>query len=131
MILPTHLHNARSGNLVIFLLRTVLTVLLPALLRSVGHPFPFEPLRLQRIVFETLFASHAFGNNAFFDVVKNLFAFHFVMTLDACSRRKRAVTLQDFRRQNTCVGLNVVDVLSIISQQLPLILQELDEGMSG
>ncbi|EDP50574.1 conserved hypothetical protein [Aspergillus fumigatus A1163] len=32
---------------------------------------------------------------------------------------------------NTCVGLNVVDVLSIISQQLPLILQELDEGMSG
>lgn len=41
------------------------------------------------------------------------------------------MTLDDLLGQNACISLDVVDILGIVSQQFPFILQQTDEGMSG
>lgn len=118
----TDLHDPGSRKFVIVLIiRTVL--IFTVFLSAIGAPLAFHPLRFQQITIEPLLAFNTFRNDTFLDVFHDRVSWNLVLALETSGRSKRAVTLHDFIRKNTCIGLDVVNVLSIVGQKFILILK--------
>lgn len=91
--------------------------------------FPLQSLRFQRVLSDRFATSSAFGDFALSNVPEKGLSRNLELALDTRCRSKGSVALEHLLRKNSCISLNVVDVLSVVGQQLPLVLQQLDESM--
>lgn len=125
----TDLHDPGSRKFVIVLiLRTVL--IFAVLLSAIGASLPLHSLRLQQTITEFLLALDTFRNGTLLDVFHDRVSWDLVLALETSGRGKRAVALHDLIRKNARIGLNVVNVLSIVGQEFILILKQPDKPMS-
>lgn len=71
----------------------------------------------------------AFWDFAISDISENGITEDLELAFDTSGSGERSMTLYDLLRSDSRVGLDVVNVLGIVGQQLPLILQKLDESV--
>lgn len=95
----TDLHHTGGGEFIVFVVvRTILPVGFPTLLRCAGTALSLHTLWLQRIILELLPTRRAFRNDAFSDITEDLVTHDLIITLDARGRRERPVALHDVFR---------------------------------
>lgn len=117
----TDLHHSRSRNLIVVLIRTLVGDLTVFLL-TVGTSFALETLRLQFFFCDSLLAGGAVGDVPRPDLIEDRIARDIETTLHAGGRRKGSMTLYNLFREHTSICFDVIDVLRVVGQQLPLIL---------
>lgn len=118
----TDLHDSRSRKFVIILIfRSVLVF--TVFLSAIGAPLALHPLRSQQIAVKPLFAFDTFRNDTLLDVFHDRVSWNLVLALETSGRSKRAMALHDLIRKNTRIGLDVVNILSIVGQKFILILK--------
>ena len=115
------LHDPRNCDIVILIVSAIFVTLpfLPRTGRTVGASFPLEA-RLALSYGSN--ASVAAGYPSGFQFLIYLFALDFVFTFNAGCSSKGSVTLNELFRQDSCVALQVVDVLREVRQELVLVL---------
>lgn len=119
------LHDAGLGNVVLALLRVVLTApAAPARSPGSSRTLPLGP-PARRVQF--LDAARTAWDLARLDVRKDLLALDLVVALDAGGGTKGAVTLDEAVGGDTGLDLEVVDVLGVICEELAPLVQHGDE----
>lgn len=124
-----YLHHSRSGDVIVIFISAIVR-LLTVFLLSVRAPFALESLRLQRLFCDPLLAGDALGNLPLFNLTKDRITIDFVLTFDTGSSRKGSMALNHFFREYSCVSFNIINILRVIGQKLPLVLEQSNESMS-
>jgi hypothetical protein len=88
-------------------------------------------LRLQFFFCDSLLAGGAVGDVARPDFIEDRIARDIETALHAGGRRKGSMTLYNLLREYTSICFDIIDILRVVGQQLPLILKKPDECMSG
>lgn len=86
-------------------------------------------MRFQRFFGDSLLAGGTFGNVPLLDFTEDRIAVDFKQTFDAGRGREGSMALYNLLREYSCISFNVVDILRVIGQQLPLVLKKSNESM--
>jgi hypothetical protein len=124
-IRDTNLHNAWLWN-VVLAIRVAVAII--ATLLWLGLPV-VGSLSLKARSLKMKFTPRAICNLLLPDGVEDLIAGNVKSTFSACRRGKRAMALDHFAALDASDTLNIVDILSVVAQQLILILENSDELM--
>ena len=117
----TDLHHSGSRNFIVVLIRTLVGDLAVFLL-TIGTSFALQTLRLQFFFCDSLLAGGAVGDVARPDFVQDRIARDIKTTLHAGGRSKRSMALDNLFWEHTSICFNVINVLRVVGQQLPLVL---------
>lgn len=76
-------------------------------------------------------ASLTIGDLTSFDFLVDTLTLNLVPAVEARSRCERTVALNEFFGEDTRVAFDVVDILSVVCEELVFVLEQADEGVGG
>lgn len=126
MLIPTqtHLHDTRLRDVILSIVLAVGV----ARLRPSSATMARISLSLARLlIIDALLAK---GHTLGFEILEYGVSRHCAVAFTTARRSPRAVALYQSLREDARIGLHIVDVLSVIREQLAFVLQEFDKSVS-